>query len=227
VRLIASPAACEFALRDATTASIRDVAAADAPQLQRFIRNLSPSSRYLRFLMAMQELPEDLLHRFTHPQQGREIVLVAMLGESDIIGMTQYVLDDDGAGCEFAIVVGDAWQRQGLGTWLLRLLMRMASVRGIRYGHADVLADNNAMRSLAVKLGCETRINVTSPYLVEIRKQFEARDTLEVPVEDSVADARRSEVIRSGPEPIWPGGQPTGSLEPSASRTDCRFLRRY
>ena len=172
MRLTGAAESCELALRGGAAASIRHVSAADAPQLQRFIRNLSPSSRYLRFLMAMCELPEDLLRRFTHPQYGRETVLVAVLGESQIIGLTQFVIDDDGAGCEFAIVVADAWQRQGMGASLLRLLMRMAAVRGARYGHADVLADNQAMRSLAAKLGCEIRTNPTAPYLVEIRKQF-------------------------------------------------------
>ena len=217
-------ASWDLALRDGAAGSVRAVSAADAPQLQRFIRSLSPASRHLRFLMAMHELPADLLHRFTHPQPGYEIVLVAMLGTSDtIIGMTQYVLDDDGAGCEFAIVVGDAWQRQGVGERLLRLLMRTAASQGVRYGRADVLAENLAMRSLAAKLGCEIRTNSTAPYLVELRKQFEAQDSL-LPSEQRVPDARQ---VGRAVDPGTPAvGQPTRPIELNASRTDCRFSRR-
>jgi len=223
VRLTGS-ASWDLALRDGAAASIRPVSAADAPRLQRFIRGLSPASRYLRFLMAMQELPADLLHRFTHPQPGYESVLVAMLGASDtIIGMTQYVLDDDGAGCEFAIVVGDAWQRQGVGERLLRLLMRTAASQGARYGHADVLADNLAMRSLAAKIGCEIRTNSTAPFLVELRKQFEAQDTL-LPPEQRVPDARQ---VGRSVDPGTPAVvRPARPIALNASRTDCRFSLR-
>jgi acetyltransferase len=161
-------------LRDGSIATIRSVNSADAPGLQRFIRNLSSASRYLRFLMGIRELPEDMLFQFTHPAANGEAVLLATTAHAGIIGMTQYVVDDDDRdGCEFAIVVSDAWQRQGLGYRMLQALGRFAADSGIRYGHAAVLADNYAMRSLAHKLGCEIRVNAQAPYLLQIRKQFD------------------------------------------------------
>jgi len=194
VQLTGFRAAYKALLHDGSIATIRGVTSTDAADIQRFIRNLSPSSRYLRFLMAIRELPQEMLHRFTHPAKDREFVLVASTTGAGIVGMTQYVVDDDAAGCELAIVVGDAWQRQGLGCRLLQMLSRIAACNGIRYGHADVLADNHAMRSLAGKFGCEIRTNMQAPFLLKIRKDFDAADALSWPASlERSAGTRRYE----------------------------------
>jgi acetyltransferase len=178
VQLIRSGADSEVLLHNRSIATIRDVTSAEAADVGRFMHNLSPSSRYLRFLMAVREFPEEMLRRFTHPAKDHEVVLVASTATSGIVGITQYVVDDDEEGCEFAVVVGDAWQRQGLGYRMLQALSRVAMDNGVRYGHADVLADNYAMRSLASKLGCEIRTNAESPFLLEIRKHFDGSDAV-------------------------------------------------
>jgi acetyltransferase len=149
---------------------VRPILPADQAGLQRFIRNLSPASRYLRFMMAIRELPEDMLSRFANPERDRSAALVASAQSAGIIGLAQYVADEAGDGCEVAIVVGDAWQRRGLGFRLLRELLDIAVDSGIRHAHADVLADNHGMRALARNLGCELRTNREAPFLLRISK---------------------------------------------------------
>jgi len=173
VQLIRSRADAEVLLHDGSVVSIRDATAADAAEVRRFMDHLSPSSRYLRFLMAIREFPEEMLRRLTHPAKDHEVVLVASTATEGIVGITQYVINENEEGCEFAIVIADAWQRQGLGSRLLQALYRIAMDNGIRYGHADVLVDNYAMRSLASKLGCEIRTNAESPFLLKICKRFD------------------------------------------------------
>jgi len=153
---------------------IRPIQPADGSGLQQFIRGLSLASRYSRFMMAIRELPDDMLGRFVHPQTGREATLVASSPSADIVGLAQYVADETGDGCEVAIVVDDAWHRQGLGTDLLTALVLAARGSGIGQVHADVLADNHAMRALAHKLGCEVRTNAQAPYLVQISRTLES-----------------------------------------------------
>jgi acetyltransferase len=153
---------------------IRPIVPADESGLQQFIRNLSLASRYMRFMMAMRELSGEMLDRFVHPQAGREVALVASSPAAGIVGLAQYVADEAGDGCEVAIVVGDAWQRQGLGTDLLGALMDAAADNGVTHVHADVLADNHAMRALACKLGCEVRTNRQAPFLVQISGTLES-----------------------------------------------------
>ena len=149
---------------------IRQVEAGDAQALQQFFRNLSPASRYRRFLRAIRELPEDMLARFTHPDPAGEAVLVASLPHSRtrIIGMAQYASTGDSS--EIAVVVGDAWQRQGLGYHLLATLMNVAVEAGIERIHADVFADNQPMRRLASKLGSRISTNPLAPFLVQMTK---------------------------------------------------------
>ena len=153
---------------------IRPIRVTDEAGLQQFVRNLSTASRYPEFMIAIRELPEDMLDRFVHPEQGREVVLVVSSPDGDIIGLAQYVADESGDGCKVAIVVADAWHRMGLGTDLLAALISFAQRNGIAHVHADVLADNYAMLTLARKLGCEARINRRVPYLVPIARGLES-----------------------------------------------------
>lgn len=160
-------------------ALISRIARDDAPALQRFIRDLSSASRYRRFLMGIRELPADSLTRFTQPDPSREAVLVAThlhpWPSGSIIGMAQYAGADDVEGSEIAVVVGDAWQRQGLGSHLLGTLLSVAVEAGIKRIHADVLADNHAMQQLGHKLGCEIAGNPTTPFLVKLTKILPAK----------------------------------------------------
>jgi acetyltransferase len=157
-------------LRGGSTVVIRRIGTEDAQALQQFFRDLSPASRYRRFLRVIRELPEDMLARFTHPDPAGEAVLVASLAHSctRIIGMAQYA--DAGESSEVAVVVSDAWQRQGLGYHLLAALLNIAVEAGIERIHADVFADNHAMRRLASKLGCRIRSNPLAPFLAQMTR---------------------------------------------------------
>lgn len=156
--------------RNAALPIVRPILPADESELQRFIRNLSPASRYRRFMMAIRELPEEMLSRFANPEPGREAALVACSPSASIIGLAQYVADETGTGCEVAVVVDDAWQRQGLGYALFDQLLCIATHRGITHAFADLLADNHAMRRLASKFGCRIRTNRLAPFLVQVTK---------------------------------------------------------
>ncbi len=159
--------------RRAPLGVIRPISAWDGFELQQFVRDLSPASRYSRFMMAMRELPEEMLDRFLFPAPGREAVLVATSAHDDIVGMAQFAADHDGDGCEVALVVSDAWQRQGLGTRLLTSLATVAVENSLRHLHADVLADNYAMRALARKIGCQVKVNPQAHFLVQISRTLE------------------------------------------------------
>jgi acetyltransferase len=148
--------------------TIRPVRRDDEINLQHFIRNLSAASRYARFMMAIRELPDYMLDRFIHPLPETELVLVATSPFGRITALGQYACDDSSGGCEVAVVVGDVWQRQGLGTQLLRAVLNIARDNGFTHFHSQVLADNYPMRALARKLGCEIRMNAEAAFLIQI-----------------------------------------------------------
>ncbi len=142
--------------------------------MRRFVSNLSPSSRYFRFMMGMRELSDDAVWHFTRPLPGKEAVLVSTPGTSlgMITGVAQFVIDADGESCEIALVVDDAWQRQGLGSMLLSELETFAARHDVKNIHADVLADNHAMRRLAEKSGCELRHDAATPFVLRLSKRL-------------------------------------------------------
>lgn len=57
---------------------------------------------------------------------------------------------------EFAIVISDAFQRQGLGAEIARRLVRIARNEKIGRVLAYYLPENHAMRSICSKLGMRT-----------------------------------------------------------------------
>ena len=128
---------------------IRRVARGDARALQQFIRDLSPASRYRRFLTGDPRIARGYAGSLytTRIRRAKQCWSLRFRRPRNIIGMAQYAGTDDVEGSEIAVVVDDAWQRQGLGYHLLDALINVAVEAGIERIHADVLADNHAMRA--------------------------------------------------------------------------------
>lgn len=142
-------------LRDGRAAVVRSAQPADRDALQQFVRELSPLARRRRFFSAVSELSPAQLDRLTRVRDPRDLSLVALSaneGEPRIIAMAQYARADSPT-AEFAVVVADAWQRQGLGAGLLELLLEHAAEAGIPAMGGFVLANNAPMLELAAKLG--------------------------------------------------------------------------
>jgi len=134
---------------------IRPIRADDGERLKASHARLSPESRYRRFLAAKPELtPADA--RYLVEVDGRDhFALVATLddGEESIVAVTRFVrVPGRPDTAEFAIVVGDDFQGQGLATELLRRLALAARARGITRFRATMLADNVAVRRMLERL---------------------------------------------------------------------------
>jgi acetyltransferase len=142
-------------LHDGRTALVRRARPGDRDAVQRFVRELSPLARRRRFFGAVAELSPAQLDRLTGVQDARDLSLVALAvnaGEPRIVAMAQYAFDDPHP-AEFAVVVTDAWQRQGLGERLIELLLARAAEAGVRAMSGSVLAENLPMLGLAAKRG--------------------------------------------------------------------------
>lgn len=143
-------------LFDGTAVTIRPIRAEDAAMEQDFVRHLSEGSRYYRFMALKPELSPQKLRYFTNVDYDRHMALVATVqqdgGEREI-GVARYVLNPDGAGCEFAIAVADAWQGSGVAGLLMAALMEAARRRGVKTMEGLVLATNTRMLKFARQLG--------------------------------------------------------------------------
>ena len=143
-------------LGDGTRVQIRPIRPADAEIEQQFIRLLSSTSRYQRFFHRLKELSPQLLYQFTHVDYSRDMALIATLGEppdETQIGVARFVRSDDQTRAEFAVVVADEWQGQGIATALLSQLFEAAEHSGIKRIEGAVLRDNQNMQKLMAGLG--------------------------------------------------------------------------
>ena len=141
---------------DGTDIVLRPIRPEDAEIEDAFVRNLSPQSKYFRFMQALRELTPEMLVRLTQIDYDRELALIAVVpqGGRDIeIAVARYGMNPDGMSAEFAIVVADAWQGKGIGTRLLGMLMVAAKAKGLKSLEGEVLAENAPMLALVRRLG--------------------------------------------------------------------------
>jgi len=140
---------------------IRHIQPTDAGLLVDLFHHLSPETRRFRFFTALPDLPEDILWReacryadFDERGQAAFIALAHEGGKDHAIGVVRLVLDKNNPDtAELAIVLRDDYQREGLGTIMLDLLLQLALVRGIKRLRGISLADNEGVHRLIQKCG--------------------------------------------------------------------------
>ena len=148
-------------LRDGTDVTIRPIRPEDEPAIVDFHERLSERSVYLRYASMMklsQRVAHERLARICFIDYDREMALVAERpdgenGEDAIIAvgrLTKLQGTDEG---EFAMLVQDDYQRQGIGTELLKRLIEIGQAEGLGRITADILAQNTPMQKLCRKLG--------------------------------------------------------------------------
>lgn len=160
---------CTLTLRNGATVLVRPIRRSDMIAERRFIEGLSPATRRLRFLGQVNSPDARFLEALTDIDYANDVALAAFdpaAAQSTIVGVSRYAVDNTRERCECAVVVADAWQHQGLGTALMRLLIRIAQERGIRLMESIDLAGNAEMRELAHALGFHPRTDPQDPHQV-------------------------------------------------------------
>lgn len=149
-------------LPDGTPLTIRPIRPEDAESEAAFVRDLSEEAKRFRFMGTLNELSTEMLVRFTQIDYRREMALVAMVGrgsETRQVGVARYIINPDNKSCEFAIVVSDVIQHQGIGTRLMKALMEAARDHGLTRIEGTVLTENTQMLHLMRDLGfTKTRV---------------------------------------------------------------------
>ncbi|HYA38208.1 MAG TPA: bifunctional acetate--CoA ligase family protein/GNAT family N-acetyltransferase [Candidatus Methylomirabilis sp.] len=162
-------------LADGTDIVLRPIRPEDAEIEDAFVRNLSPQSKYFRFMQMLRELTPEMLVRLTQIDYDRELALIAVVqqeGREVEIAVTRYGMNPDGTSAEFAIVVADAWQGKGIGTRLLGMLMEAARAKGLKSLEGEVLAENAAMLSLVRRLGFSAQPVPEAPSVYAVYREL-------------------------------------------------------
>jgi acetyltransferase len=153
--------------------SVRPIKPEDAPLLLDLFGVLSPQSIYYRFLQRLKTLPRKMLATLTQIDYGRDMALVAMddrQAEERMLGVARLIRDPGGSSAEFAVLVGDPWQGQGIGAVLMSRLLAIAKERGLKSLWGLALAENTTMLALGRKAGFTvSRSDEDNAFKLEIR----------------------------------------------------------
>ncbi|MCC6805676.1 MAG: GNAT family N-acetyltransferase, partial [Anaerolineae bacterium] len=141
--------------------TIRPIRAEDEPLIAKFHETLSERTVYMRYLQAMnlsQRIGHDRLSRLSFVDYDREIALLALrnnpdTGDPEIMGIGRLAKNRWANDADFALIVSDQFQHQGLGRELLLRLIEVARAEHIERLNGSVLAENIEMISLVEKLG--------------------------------------------------------------------------
>ncbi|TAK94297.1 MAG: GNAT family N-acetyltransferase, partial [Verrucomicrobia bacterium] len=142
-----------WTLKNGTKVSIRPIRPEDEPLLVKFHETLSEESVYHRYFSALkldQRVAHERLTRICFNDYDREIALVVehrneRTGQPEILGVARLSKARGLNEAEYALLVADRWQRQGLGTELLTRLVQIARDEKLERITAIILADNHGM----------------------------------------------------------------------------------
>ncbi len=119
-----------------------------------------------------------MLEDFTHPHFPDTFALIATISKGNRetqIGVARYAPTAEDGVAEFAVVIADEWQGQGLATLLLSGISAAAAIAGVRRLEGVVLKENIAMLNLAIQQGFRHSHNQEGGSVVRVVKELRGR----------------------------------------------------
>ncbi len=159
-------------LKDGREVFLRPIVQTDEYLLVDLLNKLSHDSVYLRFLRPVNALPEEMLFQLTHINYESNFALAAVIeegGKESIIAVVRYGYDPREKVTDFAIVVRDDWQHQGLGKFLITKIFAIGREHGITRCESIINSTNTVMKQLLRTLGLTVKYSYKNgATLVEI-----------------------------------------------------------
>jgi acetyltransferase len=143
-------------LRDGRPVTIRPIRAEDEPLLKEMMHDLSEETLRVRFFVVPNEFTHMMLMKFCNVDYDREIAMVVELteeGKREILGGGRLIVEPDTESGQFAMLISDSFQKQGIGEKILDILIGIAQDKSLREIYGIVLTENAKMLGLAAKMG--------------------------------------------------------------------------
>jgi len=135
---------------------LRPIRPEDEALMVRFHKTLSERTVYFRYLQMLglsARVAHERLTRICFIDYDREMALVAVNTAGEIVGVGRLRKNTSTTEAEFALVVTDTYQKQGLGTEVLQRLLAIARAEGVKCVTARIHGENVRMQALCRKLG--------------------------------------------------------------------------
>lgn len=149
-----------FTMKNGHEVCIRPIRPEDEPLMVKFHEQLSERSvrfRYFHVMKLTQRVAHERLTRVCFNDYDRELALVVVrkeeTGERKILGVGRLSRTPGTNDTEFAILITDQHQNQGIGTELLKRLVEIARKEGAATVGATILGENIEMQKVCQRLG--------------------------------------------------------------------------
>ncbi len=145
-------------LKDGRSIQLRPIRPEDEPMWQAMAAACSDESIHSRFRLLVRKPSHSIASRFCFIDYDREMAIVAEieeLGVRKIIGIGRLVADSDHDKAEYAVLVADQWQGQGLGSQLTNYCVEIGRSWGLKQIEAETDWDNRKMLATFKKAGFE------------------------------------------------------------------------
>jgi len=163
-----------WTMKNGAQVVLRPIRPEDEPLMVKFHETLSDRTVYLRYFH-MENLSSRVAHdRLMHKcfiDYDREMALVAdyqdpRTGEHSLLGVGRLTKNPTESQGEVAVLVTDAWQKQGLGGELVRRRIEFSRNEKLASVLAIIMPENAGMRSLADRFGFTVRMGDDPDLLV-------------------------------------------------------------
>jgi acetyltransferase len=136
---------------------LRPIRPEDEPQHAQFLQQVDAEDLRLRFFHAVRVATQSQLARFTQIDYDREMAFIASVDDdkagAETWGVVRAIADPDNTQAEFAILVRSDLKGNGLGSLLMKKIIRYCAARGTGVLTGSVLRGNERMLALARELG--------------------------------------------------------------------------
>jgi RimJ/RimL family protein N-acetyltransferase len=147
--------AAQEPLRDGGLVEIRALRPEHEADMLAAIEHASPQSLQRRFFATKRHFSDKERAYFMDVDFKAHVALVARVGEAGhqvLVGGCRYIVFEP-EHAEMAFMVVDAWQGRGIGTMLMRHLVKIATEAGLQQLTAEILPENTAMLKVFGKFG--------------------------------------------------------------------------
>jgi acetyltransferase len=131
-------------LRDGRTVLLRPIKPEDEPMWQEMFQSFSEDSIRYRFFQVIKATPE-MRKRYCNIDYNKEIAIVAELneeGKKRILGVFRLILEPDLKTGEIAFIITDQWQNLGLGSAMMRHVIKICKDKKLKSIYGILLKNN-------------------------------------------------------------------------------------
>lgn len=133
---------------DGLTVRFRAIKPSDEEDMRYLFYRFSDEAVYYRYFTHVKAMPHTKMQQYVNIDYSQTMSIVGKLGEvgkGRIIAEARYVKHKDIPYADVAFVVDEVYKGRGIGTYLFKMLVRLAKERGLQGFTADVLQSNKAM----------------------------------------------------------------------------------